>query len=244
MTANFALVPFANRIAHGTFAWAGVAHRIPLNFGDHPHALHGLGWQAAWNVESRSDHEAVLTHSNPGGNAWPWAYDAEQRLTLDEGGLTATLSVTSRAGEAAPIGLGFHPYFHAPLGTRLTASLASVWLAGETCIPTERAPADHFGDWSQGQSVARDILIDHAFSGWDGVAEVHRPDLAAPIRLTASGELSSLHLYMPPGEPFFCAEPVGNMPDALNRSEAGEGERMRSLAPGETLTVSMRIALG
>ncbi|HEY0044127.1 MAG TPA: aldose 1-epimerase [Allosphingosinicella sp.] len=242
--ASFPLVPFANRIAHGRFAWAGTAHQIPLNFGEHPHALHGLGWQAAWTVESASPTQAVLTHSHPGGGAWPWPYDAEQRIVLDESGLSITLSVTNRAAEPAPVGLGFHPYFHAPQGTRLTASLESVWLADATCIPTGRAPADHFGDWSMGESVARAELIDHAFSGWDGDARIARPDLPAPIRLTASPELSTLHLYMPPGEPFFCAEPVGNMPDAPNRSEAGEGEAMRSLAPGEALAVSMRIAIG
>jgi aldose 1-epimerase len=48
---------------------------------------------------------------------------------------------------------------------------------------------------------------------------------------------------MPPGSSFFCAEPVSHMPDAINRSDADEGERMHVLQPGETLSVAMRIEL-
>ena len=44
-SASFALVPYANRIAHGRFDHAGRTWRVPLNFGSHPHALHGVGWQ-------------------------------------------------------------------------------------------------------------------------------------------------------------------------------------------------------
>ena len=50
----FPLVPFCNRIANGRFVWRGVEYRLDRNFGDHPHAIHGLGWQRAWQVLSAS----------------------------------------------------------------------------------------------------------------------------------------------------------------------------------------------
>ena len=241
--ASFALVPYANRIAHGRFEWAGRERQVPLNFGDHPHALHGLAWQSTWEVAAQEPSTVLLRHSYDGGSGWSWAYEAERRISLDEMGLHATLSVTNRGDEAAPFGLGFHPYFEAPPGTQLRARVAHVWLADETCIPERRVSGNRFGDWSEGGSVHRDELIDHCFTGWNRTAEIIRPDFGT-ITLTASPELSNLHLYMPPGSAFFCAEPVSHMPDAINRPDADEGERMHVLQPGETLSVSMRIEVG
>ena len=58
------------------------------------------------------------------------------------------------------------------------------------------------------------------------------------IELSAAG-CDGLHLYMPPGEPYFCAEPVSHMPDALNRYDMP----MTILEPGETAAIAMRIAI-
>ncbi len=243
VASSFALVPYANRIAGGRFQFGGREYRVPLNFRDHPHALHGLGWQTRWEVADRSESSATLRHSHEGGSGWPWAYQAEQRVALSEEGLSASLSITNLADEPTPFSLGFHPYFEAPEGTLLKTSVSHVWLADETCIPERRVEGNWFGDWSTGQAVDREELIDHSFGGWDGSADVIRPDLPFLVRLTASPELRNLHLYMPPGERFFCAEPVGNMPDAPNRPDADESERLRVLQPGETLRASMEIRL-
>lgn len=241
-TSNFPLVPYCNRISGGSFRWNGIEHRVPLNFGDHPHALHGLGWQAPWQVREQEETSVLLVHEHDGGPGWPWAYRAEQRIAIGENGLRVALAVTNLADEPAPFSLGFHPYFAAPPGTVLRAEVSSLWLSGPTCIPTRRVAADWFGDWSKGQPVERSELIDHGFGGWSGVAEVMRPDLSFTIRLQASPELANLHLYMPPGERFFCAEPVGNMPDALNRTDAEPAEGMREVAPGERLRATMSIS--
>ena len=50
--ACFPLVPYSNRIAYGRFHWDGTDHLIDRNFGDHPHAIHGIGWQRPWEVAS------------------------------------------------------------------------------------------------------------------------------------------------------------------------------------------------
>ena len=241
---SFPLVPYCNRIAHGRFRWSGAEHELPLNFGDHPHTLHGLGWQDRWKVIERQPESIVLHHRHGGGPGWPWAYQAEQRIALGENGLSLELTVINLADERAPFSLGFHPYFEAPSGTILRTDVKNLWLADETCIPVQRVGGSHFGDWSKGDSVERNELIDHSFGGWSGLAEVVRPDLSQVIRLTASPELPNLHLYMPPGSSFFCAEPVSHMPDALNRPDADQGEGMQVLQPGETLTVWMRIEVG
>ena len=76
---SFPLVPFCNRIPHGRFAFGGREVVLPPNLGDHPHALHGQGWRAAWRGEKAESAEAILAYDHAPSD-WPWAYRAEQRL--------------------------------------------------------------------------------------------------------------------------------------------------------------------
>lgn len=233
-TACFPLVPYANRIAGGRFDFAGREHRVPLNFGDHPHSLHGLGWQAEWNVAASDAESVTLVHAHDGGAGWRWAYHAEQRIRLAPGQLQLELALTNRADEAMPAGLGFHPYFSLAAETRLQFDTARAWLADATMLPTMAAPADHFGDWAVGAQVAGPTLIDNAYEGWSGTARIDQP--WGTITLKAEGA-SVLHLYRPPGEPFFCVEPVSHLPDAINR------DGMAVLDPGATQTLVMTLSI-
>lgn len=109
-TACFPLVPYANRIAFGRFRFAERDIVLPRNFGDHPHTLHGVGWQRPWTVVDVRDDAATLRLTHAGDQDWPWPFEAEQRFQLEAGGMRTTLSLT--AGDVAmPAGLGLHPYF-------------------------------------------------------------------------------------------------------------------------------------
>lgn len=231
--ACFPLVPYANRIAHGRFSFAGREHRVPLNFGDHPHSLHGLGWHRPWQVTEADGGKAKLVHLHAGGPGWPWRYRAEQIFRLDETGLRIELAVTNEDREATPVGLGFHPYFPAGAQTRLAFHSEQVWLVDDTILPTHPAAADQLGAWSTGASIASARSVDHSYGDWDG--EVLITEAGQTIRLTAHGA-RHLHLYIPPGQDFFCAEPVSHLPDALN-----QGFEMDVLEPGETLRLALEI---
>jgi aldose 1-epimerase len=234
--ASFPLVPYANRIAHGRFDFAGRSIELPRNFGDHPHTLHGAGWQSLWTVIDATVSTATLRLDHEGDAAWPWCFIAEQRFELMANSFEQALTLRNEADTAMPAGLGFHPYFPTGRETRLQARVAGAWLADATQLPTERVAADHFGDWAAGDSVTRQDLVDHCHDGWDGVATI--TDGPRTIRLTANGT-AWLHLYMPSGEPFFCVEPVSHLPDAINRP----GNGMTSLAPGEAMTITMRLEI-
>jgi aldose 1-epimerase len=47
LAGSYPLVPFSNRIGHATLQWQGTSHPLVRNNGDEPHAIHGVGWQAA-----------------------------------------------------------------------------------------------------------------------------------------------------------------------------------------------------
>jgi len=56
-----------------------------------------------------------------------------------------------------------------------------------------------------------------------------------------NAEIRFLVVYSPPGEPYFCAEPVTNCTDAFNLAVQGRTDTgMIVLAPGEVVTVIIR----
>jgi len=234
-SACFPLVPYANRIAWGRFAYCGVAHELPRNFGDHPHSLHGLGWQQPWRVAHHADASVRLTHRHDGGYGWPWSYRAEQVAMLNRTGCSIALSVINDANEPMPAGLGLHPDFPVDAETRLRARAERVWLTDVSMLPTVAGPADHFGDWTENMSVAGDTLIDNAYEGWNGRAEIADGDRV--VRVTASSA-RAFHLYRPARCNFFCVEPASHLPDALNRDFPVD-----ILAPGAILKLEMRLVV-
>ena len=234
--ASFPLVPYANRIAEGRFRFGGQDFRLPLNFGDHPHSIHGLGWTAPWTVEAVTEDTAQLVHPHAGGHGWRWAYQAEQRVAVAADAVEMTLSVYNLSKEIMPVGLGFHPYLQADEATVLQFDAASLWLSTPDMLPDREVAADTLGNWAAGDSVMGESLIDNVYSEWSGSATVVRGD-GTRLALTASGA-PWLHVYRPPHSYDFCLEPVSHIPDAINRPQG-----MDRLEPGGSKTLSMRIAI-
>lgn len=233
-TACFPLVPYANRIANGQFEFAGEVHQLPLNFDDHPHSLHGLGWQVPWSISDAGEGHVVMTHSHDGGPAWPWPYRVIQRITLASREARIDLSLTNTADAAVPVGLGLHPYFPRTDATRLTFDAERLRLTDQTVLPTVPAPAQHFAGWAEGAFVKGSTLIDNAYEGWSGTARIDQSWGSVTI---GAEDAPVLHLYRPPNEDFFCVEPVSHLPDAINRNG------MDSLQPGATQHLRMTLSV-
>lgn len=233
--ASFPLVPYANRIADGRFAFDGQDYQLPRNFGDHPHSIHGFGWQATWTEKATAPASARLVHEHGGDAGWPWPYRAEQQVALTPSQLSMSLSMTNVGDGPMPAGLGFHPYFLADGATTLRFDARSLWLSTTDMLPARQVPADALGDWSRPAPVHGNSLIDNVYGGWTGIATVERGD---GVRLTLSATGADwLHVYRPPDSADFCLEPVSHMPDAINRGG------MATLAPGDTAHLAMTIAI-
>jgi len=233
-TASFPLVPFCNRIPAGRFRFDGRDATLSPNMGRHPHPLHGQGWRAAWRVEQASTSGARLVFDHAPGD-WPWRYRAVQDVELSSRSVRVTLSVTNLDETPMPAALGFHPYFPCHADQRLKADVSGVWLADDDQLPIRHHPGPWRKDWSVGDTVADDELIDHCHTGWAGVAELKSAN--ASTLVTASPNCRWLHVYAPPRADFFCVEPVGNMPDPFGGPDRG----ITGLAPGETLAAWMQI---
>ena len=235
----FPLVPFANRIAFGKFAWNGRGVQLKRNFGDHPHVLHGKGWQAPWRVVSEAPSAAVLGYDHAADD-WPWPFHAELEFALKAGALHIRLGVTNGGYDTMPVSLGFHPFFPRCKSTKLTASVDGVWLTDETQIPTVLAGPSHFLDLANGASIGHADFVDNCHTGWNGHALIEQPDQGLRIRLSANSTF--LHIFTPTDKTYFCVEPVTAMPDAVNRPEPPETTGLRTLEPGETFSLSVTIA--
>ena len=232
--ACFPLVPYSNRIREGRFRFAGPEVALPLNFGDHPHSIHGHGWQVAWDVvESEPDRLLLRYRHVP--DEWPWPYAARQAFQLGESGLAITLELENQGDSEMPAGIGLHPYF--PLrDARLTAAVAGVWLTDDEVMPTERVGLPPRWDLRQGAAVPG-MAIDNGFDGWDGHAVIEWPQSDTGLTIVAESPLRNLVVFAPPGGDFFCVEPVSHMTDAFNLAAGGMADTgMRVLAPGETLS--------
>lgn len=229
--ASFPLVPWSNRIRAGRFTFGDRSVALTPNL--RGHAIHGLGYRAPWTVTDRSASEAVLEHRHALGE-WPWAYRATQRIALTPAGLHVEMVLTNESDTTMPAGLGWHPYFPRTAATTLHARVAGIWLTDAEILPTVLVTPPPDRDPRLGLAVDR-VQLDNVFVGWDREAVITWPEWHARLRLRASDPLSTLVVYTPPGEAFFCAEPVSHITEAFNLAAAGHADTgMLVLAPGET----------
>jgi aldose 1-epimerase len=237
--ACFPLVPFSNRIRDGRFAFGRRAIRLPLNQWPQPHAEHGHGWQTAWDIVDRAADRLALGFDHP-ADAWPFSYRARQEFTLTEDELRVTLSAENRGRETMPVGLGLHPYFPRTARCRLMARVDRMWATDDEVMPTTLTGADPRLASCDGLPVAESAL-DNAFTGWQHDATIDWPEQRARLRMEAGPPLDFLVVYSPPGEDFFCAEPVSHCTDAFNLAGQGRGDTgMLTLEPGAALPVTVR----
>jgi aldose 1-epimerase len=249
--ASYPLVPCSNRIAQAQLRVGRASYRLSRNFGNHPHAIHGVGWQRAWQVTSRGPQALAieLVHAPRDGDAqaWPFAFRARQSFAIgrDTGATTTTLTMTigiaSEDARPFPFGLGFHPFFVRRPGTALGFRADGVWQTDATGLPAARTAVP--ADWRfEPARELRDAAIDNVFTGWNGTATVEWPREGLRATLEADRALSHLVVYVPAAGGHFAVEPATHMTDAFNRAAAGEsGTGARTLRPGESFSCTMRI---
>lgn len=236
---SFPLVPFSNRIRDGEFAFDDHAVELPLNFLPERHAIHGHGWQRSWKMVHVAEDTATIAYTHV-PDSWPWPYEAEQVFTLDDAGLSLRMSVTNLGDRPMPAGLGPHPYFIRTPEARITAATGAMWGSDDEVMPTELAPPVDGKDPNIGL-VPSTAILDNTFVDWEHRVEIIWPEWRARLVMEASPPLDFLVVFTPPGEDYFCVEPVSNATDAFNRAAAGQDDfGMTVLDPSETLTGTIR----
>lgn len=231
MSGCYPLLPYSNRLGYRRFRWHGSDYTTQPNFDEgNPHSVHGIGWQRAWQVEAATADAATLRLDHPGDADWPFAFAATQSFSLSDDGLRLALSFTNTGTQAAPVGLGWHPYFPKRTRSRLHIELTDRWDSDASGLPTRRVPqAGIDGDIAH-------LDFDHCFEGWRGPARLRDEKLA--LRITSS--LPYLVVFTPPLKDYFCVEPVSHVSNAIHMAEPAKAG-LRTLMPGETCDAWMQI---
>jgi aldose 1-epimerase len=141
----------------------------------------------------------------------PFDYTAQLDLALGTAGLRLELSLRNLATTPVPMGLGWHPFFRRPAGTRLSFRATALLARDARALPVAVQPSRGV----DGDETAYEGLDTH-FTGWDGALRITRPDLVLELR--AEGAWAhNLQVFAPAGSGILCAEPVSHVPDAPNR---------------------------
>ena len=247
--ACYPLVPYSNRIANARLDFDGDRYRLARNLGDHPHCIHGVGWQRAWRVVANDRTSALLhlAHAPQGDDAaaWPFAFEAWQSFSLaqstSQAMLTMTLSIASRDVRAFPAGLGWHPFFPRDDATELGFAADAIWDTDATRLPTKRRAVDPSISFATPRSIG-DTRLDNVFAGWSGDAAIRWPQARRQATIEADRSLAFLVVFVPDDRDWLAVEPVTHMTDAFNRFAAGERDTGTIvLAPGGVRSCTMRV---
>jgi aldose 1-epimerase len=221
----FPLVPYSNRIANGHLVFAGEEITLAPNWPGLRHPMHGDGWSHAWEVVRHDAHSAEIVYAHDGRSGWPFRYHARQTYRLDGEQLHLSMAIDNLEQKAVPAGLGLHPYFRRDAETELTCHTEAVWLTDAEVLSTQRVAVPPDWNFSSPRKVDA-VVLDNCFDGWDGRATVVWPRQKLQLELTASEAFRHAVIYIPPGRPYFCVEPV-------THANGKVGEAL--LAPGATL---------
>ena len=158
---------------------------------------------------------------------WPWRYTARQNVRLAPGMFSLELAVTNLdPDQVMPLGLGWHPYFPRGASATLCTTASQMWRNDGTGLAYESEPSSLFA----GSPVALESI-----EGLDNFFVCEAPELTLQLdhaKLTLAGQGAGFHLFTPPGQSWFCLEPVTHVPNAFGRGAFADRDH---LPPGMTM---------
>ncbi len=235
LSACYPLIPFSNRVAHAKLIWNGTSHPLVKNFAGEEHSIHGIGWQRAWQVLEHSDDFCMLSLQHAADRTWPFAFDASQTFRLHGNALEMTMSITNQSAQAAPVGLGWHPYFVKRAQSQIAFEASGIWQ-----MSAEKLPTDLQASKGLNQDCAS-LTVDNCFEGWQGQAALH--DEA--MRIDISSDMRRLVVFTNAEKDFVAIEPVSHANNAMNAGNSKESAALGvvTLEAGQSWQVSMQIAV-
>jgi galactose mutarotase-like enzyme len=181
------LLPWPNRIADARYHFRDREFQLPVTEPRTGCAIHGLTRNLPWRRVDTSTSTVTLGLDLEPEHGYPFHLDLRAAYSLDEAGLTVTMSATNRGDVACPYGAGAHPYvrlagggpidralLHIPASTALEADDRGIPSGVE--LPVGGTPFDFRSPRPIGSQV-----LDTAFTGLiAGAGQVTRISLTAP----------------------------------------------------------------
>lgn len=109
------LIPFPGRIGNGRYAFDGQTFQLECNDKEGPNAIHGFVRSLPWDIRAIDSNRVTLavtlqakTYTQRG---YPFSLHITVTYELNNNGLSCAFQVQNIGDHAAPVGVGFHPYF-------------------------------------------------------------------------------------------------------------------------------------
>ena len=194
---------------------------------------HGFARSRAWRVvDTKGAREVTLELASDDATraVYPWDFVARLRYALAGTTLTIETRVESTGTAPMPFALGFHPYFYVPDADKARASIPTT--ATRAYDNVTKTMVDVRGPIDLTVKEVDLHLVDHGATS----ATLHRGDDA--IVVSASPAFGRWVVWTLAGKDFVCLEPWTAAANALNT-----GEKLLTLAPGESTTQTVTFAL-
>jgi aldose 1-epimerase len=240
------LMPWPNRIANGSYEFAGRGHQLPINELSTGSAIHGLVRWVGWNLVDRDDRAVVLEHHLHPQPGYPFALALRIEYTLSADGLRAHTSATNVGDEPCPFGAGAHPYL---LPGTPTIDDATLSLPARSVLTADArgAPAGSSAvkgtplDFMRARPIG-DAKVDACFTDLErdreGLVRVGltRPENGIGVTLWADESYPYLMLYSGDDRPDVARRSVAVEPMTCPPNAFSSGEDVIVLEPGASFS--------
>lgn len=251
------LIPFPGRVAEGRYRFDGHTLQLERNDKEGPNAIHGFVRALPWTVQQIDSAEVAfevqLDAASYGPRGYPFSLAVRVGYRVDTQGLSCAFSVQNVGRAAAPVGVGFHPYF--TVGTPLVdMAEAKIPATGylefnERLAPTGKVVDAQGTDWDyRDYRRVGSRRFNHCYVGLerspDGLAtaSLRHPGTGATIDVVMDGAFSAIVVYT--GDAIADAprralaiEPMTCATDAFNHPEWG----LTRLLPDDTFAGRYRV---
>jgi aldose 1-epimerase len=242
------LIPFPGRIKNASYKFDGVTHSLKKNDKDGPNAIHGFLRTELFDTVSLTDQKVVYSYEVKASlyaeKGFPFSLRVQVSYAIGETGLTTTYKVTNAGNSAAPVGIGFHPYFRAEKGELADWSVkipAQDYIELENYVPTGRVLSVDGSklDFRRGRLVGTERFNDclaHLERGPGGFSYITLQNEKSKNRIVLTIDRNFDYIVVYTGDQIpsphqrqgFAIEPMTCAPDAFNHEDWGT----QVLSPG------------
>lgn len=249
------LIPWPNRIAGGSYEFAGQRNQLAVGEVKTGNASHGLVRWANWRLQARDAASVTLGLTVHPQSGYPFALALAVTYRLAADGLHISSRARNVGSGPLPFGAGFHPYFTVGTATiadaMLTLPARRSLTTDERMIPVgTKEVAGSALDFRAPRQIGETIL-DTCFAG------LERDDAGlARITLAGAGGRPTLTLILDRAFDFVQVYSGDNLPDPATRRRGlaiepmtcpanafNSGEGLITLAPGQEWAGTWSIAV-
>jgi aldose 1-epimerase len=228
---GYLMAPWCNRAPAGRVPVGGRVLVLEANFPDGT-AIHGLVHDRPW----APDGEAGWRIDVPTGR-WPWRFAARFRCSVDARRVLIELAVENHDDVAMPAGIGWHPWFRAPI--EVTIPAAAVY---ESNVASSPAPVGVAGEFDRRTGGHLPVGVDATWTDLETQDVVlHWPHLGMRASVRLSDSVGFVVAAAPPDLAAVAVEPQTHGPDGIRRLIEHEPGAPTWIEPGAALTARIEL---